>query len=825
MKIRIKVKHLVLFLLLPLTLLAVFVFIRPSAGTDLSPAQQASADARTVLLQKLAASSGSARMQLIREKVVEPANVHSAYRFNVYAGGSMSQVNQIGEDEEVSPLLPADRIKLLEEYVQEGPADYSLQNAVKQLVYEYDAAGNAGDQADQAIAAAAQRVSSKSSAARELTLLRAERALNAGRFVQAGQLLEQAEFSVQYNESELDARAAWLQGRLLFTQGKGREALTLVNSALEEYRKIWAERDAALNPAGSGSQQNASGAGGVDGGDVDGGGTDGGGTDGGSKDGGNTDSGGSDGGGTGSSADGGGNNSGNNAAEQVYHASSSTEEQLVALQTALREAVKLGFNAPATLSGTLTKSDGTPVARAGIFLRAESELYHSVQSDSEPYQIVTDAEGRFQFSGVIPGFYQIQLGFSFEQIDGWTWPVQPDDWIELQAGSSVTHDITLQPLLELQSPVNSQVLTGDAVQFKWEAVDGAAYYNLSTTVEEKGSFFSYVTRQRITDNQVEIPVTELYNSGGFSTSSFSTVEGGEGWQSVSPASLLGFANPDSRFSWSIDAYDAQGHVITRSNGYRLKEETVGNLPFFYLKSRTMTAADKLVADQKLEEALEAYRNDYAGNPQDDHALKMLIHLLFAKHSYSRDAGTMDEAMTLLVKLVELRPDANFAFNLADYYLGRSDWSSYNKYHALYLELSSHEPDSYDRSQNGVALMYQGRLDEAREQLALAMEADPSHRFIGSYLAAELAAGQPLESVLELAKRYPQHSFSQGGYSWPLLIMELQAERAEAPAAFDKLLAEKLDAYLSRQDEALEQWAGEATPTALKRFIKAVLEVG
>ncbi|MDF9842104.1 MULTISPECIES: hypothetical protein [unclassified Paenibacillus] len=799
MKIRIKVKHLVLFLLLPLTLLAVLMFTRPTTGTDLSPVQQASADARTVLLQKLAASSGSARMQLIRETVIEPANVYPAYWFNVYAGGSMSQVNQIGEEEETSLLLPADRIKLLKEYIQEGPADYSLRNAVKQLVYEYDAAGNAGDQADQAIAAATQRVSSKSSTARELTLLRAERALNAGRFIQAGQLLEQAEFSVQYNESELDARAAWLQGRLLFTQGKGREALTLVNSALEEYRKIWAERDAELTPAGSSSPQNASSSAGSGG--VDSGGVDGGGSDGGSKD------------------------TGNNAAKQVYSTSSSTEEQLVALQTALREAVKMGFNAPATLSGILTKSDGTPVARAGIFLRAESELYHSVQSDIEPYQIVTDAEGRFQFSGVIPGFYQIQLGFSFEQIDGWTWPVQSDDWIELKPGSAVTHDITLQPLLELQSPVNSQVLTGDAVQFKWEAVPGAAYYNLSTTVDDKGSFFSNVTRQRITYNQVEIPVTELYNSGGFSTSGFSTVEGGEGWQSVSPASLLGFANPDSRFSWSIDAYDAQGHVITRSNGYRLNEETVGNLPFFYLKSRTMTAADKLVADGKLEEALEAYHKDYAGNPQDDHALKMLIHLLFAKHSYSRDAGTMDEAMTLLVKLVELRPDANFAFNLADYYLDRSDWSSFNKYHALYLELSGHESDSYDRFQNGVALMYQGRLDEARQQLALAMEADPGHRFIGSYLAAELAAGQPLESVLELAKRYPQHSFGQGGYSWPLLIMELQAERAGAPAAFDKLLAEKLDAYMSRQDEALEQWAGEATPTALKRFIKAVLGVG
>ncbi|WP_198536649.1 hypothetical protein, partial [Paenibacillus sp. DMB5] len=390
MKIRIKVKHLVLFLLLPLTLLTAFVLTRPSAGDDLSPAQQASADARTVLLQKLAASSGSARMLLIRKTVVEPANAYPTYWYNVYAGGSMSQVNQIGEDEEISPLLPSDRIKLLEEYIQEGPADYSLRNAVKQLVYEYDAAGNAGDQADQAIAAAAQRVSSKSSAARELTLLRAERALNAGRFIQAGQLLEQAEFSVQYNESELDARAAWLQGRLLFTQGKGREALTLVNSALEEYRKIWAERDAGLNPAGSSSPQNASGSGGSDSGGVDGSGTVSGVANGGGSDSGGSDSGGSGGGGAGGSSggnsssigssDGGGTDSsgtvsggsdsgssgsggavggskdtGSNAAEQVYRTSSSTEEQLVALQTALREAVKLGFDAPATLSGTLTK--------------------------------------------------------------------------------------------------------------------------------------------------------------------------------------------------------------------------------------------------------------------------------------------------------------------------------------------------------------------------------------------------------------------------------------------------------------------------------------
>ncbi|MNI59137.1 hypothetical protein D3C73_1142820 [compost metagenome] len=223
--------------------------------------------------------------------------------------------------------------------------------------------------------------------------------------------------------------------------------------------------------------------------------------------------------------------------------------------------------------------------------------------------------------------------------------------------------------------------------------------------------------------------------------------------------------------------------------------------------------------------MEAYRRDYAANPQDSHSLKMLIHLMLAKYSDTRDSGLEDEAMALLEKLVALRPDTNYAFNLADYYFKRADWPNYDKYHSLYLELKNGEPDSYDRSVNAVALMHQGRLAEAREQLSTAMEEDSGHRFIGSYLAAELAAGQPLEAVLELAKRYPQHSFSQGGYSWPLLILRLQAERAAGPEAFDQLLDEKLQAYVQGQNEALEQWAKAGTPSALKAFIQAVLEVG
>jgi tetratricopeptide (TPR) repeat protein len=488
------------------------------------------------------------------------------------------------------------------------------------------------------------------------------------------------------------------------------------------------------------------------------------------------------------------------------------------MRNALLSAAEAGNSAPATLSGTLTYSDGTPVSRAGIFLRPESEVNHSVLYGSEPYEIVTDAQGRFSFSGVIPGYYQLHLGLSFEQIDGWTWPVQADDWIEINPNDRLTHNIDLQPLLELKSPVNSQILTGDSVEFEWKTVRNAASYSLSGTVSAEGSTFSYIIRQHITGNKISIPVTELYNSGGFSTSS-----SGEGWESVEPSSLLGFADPSGRFSWSIEAYDESGRVITRSNGYRLNEDTVGNLPFFYLHSRSLTAADQLVKAQKLEQALEAYRHDYAGDPQDDHALKMLVHLMTAKASYTKDKSLEAATIPLLVKLVELRPTADYVFNLAHYYYEQSDWKSYNHYYSWFLELREQKPHSYDQGINATALMYQGELDEARRQFVASLEEDGSHRFTGSYLAAELAAGQPLDAVLKLAQRYPQHSPGSSPVNWAKLITLMKAERTGQPELFDRELEQMLKLYTARSGK-LREWTRESGDSALKTFMKAVLEV-
>lgn len=290
-------------------------------------------------------------------------------------------------------------------------------------------------------------------------------------------------------------------------------------------------------------------------------------------------------------------------------------ESLVSLKDRLESSI----NDPATstVNGRIMYSDGKPAANVGVILRHESEINYGALGD-ERYFTTTDKNGFYEWNFVESGRYQVILGFSFNQIDGWTYPSTADDWLTTGEQAEVSKDITLRPLIEVASPVNQEEITTETVKFSWEPVKEAAYYQLHLGVEidDGAGSISSPFRSHIATNEVDVPVEDLYDhTVGLSMS-------GDEMDTVNPITLLTFANPNNRFSWSIDAFNENDELLTRSNGYRLGNDTIGNLPFFYLKTRQLTKADQLLLDKKFTEALKAYK----ATPTDKHNQRMIKRL-------------------------------------------------------------------------------------------------------------------------------------------------------------------------------------------------------
>jgi len=512
----------------------------------------------------------------------------------------------------------------------------------------------------------------------------------------------------------------------------------------------------------------------------------------------------------------------------------------ITLGSQIKKALQQG-SGPVEVTGTLKRSDGSPIAGAGVFLRYAHDLNHSVM-EQELFQTMTAADGSFAFHGVLTGQYKIYLALGYDQLDGYSWSKGSDDWIEVQTGGRaasedaaqneehiIERNLVLTPLIELVEPVNQMVITEPEVTFRWEPVEGAAYYNLLGRIQVKNGSIGSVIKSYIKGHELRLSTDELYRARG----GLSFGENGD-WNSISPESLLGYANTDNRFAWEIQAYDQEGRQISSSGGYRLREETMGNLPFFYLKARTMTAADHLVLEGKMDEALAAYRAAYEENEKDIYSLNMIIRMLGAKDSIVGDAAAKAESFLYLQRLRELAPEPDILNQLFMSYYEQRNWPAFHAELNEYLRISGQPLNDYEQSIYATALMKQEKLEEAAKAFQEAMELDKSHRFVGNYIAVLLSSRDTMEPALQIAKKYPERMLNSNERYWELLVEQLQQEASliqsevgdsKSTAAYKAEMKRVLAMYYRGEDVQLKAWLAQVKGRpALQAFVQALQNV-
>ncbi|WP_078555789.1 carboxypeptidase-like regulatory domain-containing protein [Bacillus alkalicellulosilyticus] len=449
--------------------------------------------------------------------------------------------------------------------------------------------------------------------------------------------------------------------------------------------------------------------------------------------------------------------------------------------------------------GKITREDGTPLEGVFVYLRDEHNLNRSVHPDSERYVAKTNFEGEYEFPNVYSGDYQIGLGLQYSHVDGYSWPMDSYEWIHVKDGQSVSYDITLQPLIEVIEPVNEEIITEERIKFEWEPVKEAAYYSLSLQFHHEHAIYSRIVKEKITQSRVDISLVDIAPllDGGYSTDNNGNVV-------LEPEKLLGFLNPNATISWSIQAFSEDGKELAQSNGYRLTEDTVGNIPFFTLKNRELSASDKLLLKEDTEGALKGYQKDYREDPQDLHALRMITVLLQPHLRDSEDEQLSEMYQSHLEVLAEQTNHPNYYIRLAELANADKNWETYNKWFTKYVSIiiKQGEPLIPNIAQDQAkALFQQGDLEGTRKWLNDGLEQERGNTIIADVLALELYIGTDKEEIVDIAKQHPYKYRKFKDLSALVKEVEVNQSFLEAVDTYFRDGREKAKAKLSTLEHA------------------------
>ncbi|MEH7381369.1 hypothetical protein V7138_12980 [Bacillus sp. JJ1533] len=462
--------------------------------------------------------------------------------------------------------------------------------------------------------------------------------------------------------------------------------------------------------------------------------------------------------------------------------------------TQLSERIDAGLS---TVRGTIKRSDGTPLSHVNLILVGAND---SKNRSLYTYNVITGEDGSYQFDGVPEGFYKIIVGITFNQGEGWTWPINNYDTIEVHEENTV-YDVVFRPLLNLISPTNDEIIRGDDVTFKWEEVEGAAYYDMSFGFNGASSKLLF---KKIPTNRFDITTSELQAINLVQYSN----------NNVNANSLLGFSNPELTFYWYVTAYDKDGKLLSRSNGYRLGKENTGNLPFFTLGARNLTEADKMVLSSRFGPALKQYRNNIANDPRDVHSIRMVNRLIPVMNQDLDEFEILRKKLPYLLALADLEPTEEVVFELSKYNFYKENFERLDEWYSVYTRL--YEPNLDLDMIYVESLLKRDSVDEAITKLnkmAEVYEADID-RIIGMILAIEFYYNNKFDEGTEIAQLYKEY---EPTIDWVNLVTMLQVVDKEK-------IDEILTLFFESQDKKLVELKDEEESQIVIDFIDVLRKV-